>query len=194
MAKPSSYLDWSVVTPANRVEPTPAKKNTGWVPDEKPTAENMNWNFYNTDEWIKYFEGVTDSFLAAFDAVVGAGGTHADLQAAIDDGTIGTYSRILVRDPETVDSTITVGKNGLEIFFHPLAKLTAGVATTGIQVSAPGVKILNARFAGFTTAVDLLAATKNCRVEGCNFEATVTTDISDAGTNNLMLGNMLEVV
>lgn len=194
MAKPSSYLDWTVAVPTNHVEPSPSKKDTGWVANEKPVAEHINWNFFNIDEWIKYFESITDTFLASFDAVVGLGGTHATLQAAIDDGSIGTYSRILVRDPETVDTTISIGKGGLEIWFHPIAAFTKGTATIGIQVGAIGVKILNARILGaFTTAIDLTIIAKNCRIQNCNFDSTVVTDIADAGTNNILQGNLREV-
>lgn len=63
-SKPSSKLDWTIGNSnpsAVRVEPSASKKTEGWVVNERPPFENMNWLFYNIDEWIDYLEAVTDS-------------------------------------------------------------------------------------------------------------------------------------
>lgn len=56
MAKPTSKLDWTDATPANRLEPLQAKKDTGWVKGEKPAGNHLNWNLYNLDQWVKWLE------------------------------------------------------------------------------------------------------------------------------------------
>ena len=68
LPKPTSQMDWGVGNPdpGNRiVEPSVAKKVQAWNDDERPPAPLMNWLYNNTDEWIKYFESITDELLAA---------------------------------------------------------------------------------------------------------------------------------
>ena len=62
--KPSSHNDWTVSNPSFglvTIEPTTGKKTTGWTPGEAPAIQFMNWLFFNTDQWIKYFESMTDA-------------------------------------------------------------------------------------------------------------------------------------
>ena len=48
MAKPTKHTDWTegnVDQATISVEPSVAKKEAGWLPDERPPREFMNWNF-----------------------------------------------------------------------------------------------------------------------------------------------------
>lgn len=196
MAKPASKPDWTLTNPGVRTEPTPTKKNNGWAADERPAYQFFNWLFFNISEWIEYLETETDILSSAFDAVVAAsGGTHTTLAAAIADAAIQPYDRILVKDPEDLSTTVEISKAGLEIYFAPSATFTDNGAGTGLRLSQPNIRLYNGRMTAFaTTCIDLTAAAKNCRVQDFNFGSTVTTDITDAGTNNLFVNNLKEVV
>lgn len=66
--KPSSKSEWTVGNPnfgTVTTEPTTGKKITGWTPGEAPPIQYMNWLFYNSDQWVDYFETITDNMLAA---------------------------------------------------------------------------------------------------------------------------------
>jgi len=70
--KPSSKTDWTLTNPSFgtvTVEPSGAKKITGWQGAEKPAHQYMNWIHYITDAWVKYFEDpigqITDVNFAA---------------------------------------------------------------------------------------------------------------------------------
>lgn len=54
MGKPIKLPRWSDQVPANNIEPSEEKKNTGWVPAEKPPAQFMNWLQNKFCEWSKY--------------------------------------------------------------------------------------------------------------------------------------------
>lgn len=53
MARPDKFPRWADVDPVtNVVEPPDAKKNVGWVKQEKPPARFFNWLFYKIYQWI----------------------------------------------------------------------------------------------------------------------------------------------
>lgn len=59
VARPTGYLDWVTSNnPAYIQQPTSGQQNTGWVLNEAPPFEYMNWNENLTDQWIKYFDFV----------------------------------------------------------------------------------------------------------------------------------------
>ncbi|MDF2636518.1 MAG: hypothetical protein K0R78_3392 [Pelosinus sp.] len=45
------------------VEPTQAKKDEGWKPEEKPPAEYFNWFFNRTSQAVKYLKGESDKLI-----------------------------------------------------------------------------------------------------------------------------------
>ncbi len=201
MAKPASHIDWTDGDAAKQTEPTVGKKLLGWIADERPSFKFMNFLFFNTDEWIKYLEGVTDGLLAlqsTYDVVVGVGGTHASLAAAIAAG-LGPDQRVLVIDPFTVTSTIVLSENGWFIEWKPNAIYAQGLTTTpGLRVTGERVTLVNGRFIDFDggsdVAIELAAASKNCLVNKCRFN-NVDTDIDDTlgGVNNTLSDNIIEV-
>jgi len=189
MAKPSSHLAWGVSNPnpsVNIIEPSPAKKITGWSADERPAYEFMNWLFFRQDEWNKYFESQTDAFQARYGAIIGTGAdaTHATLQAANDDGALGSNVWVLVQQPETINTTITLNKAGWRIDFAPGVAYTKGSATTGVQLGADGIEINQGRFIGFSTggdiAIEQIAAATYCKVIGTRFTVGTDTEVDQS--------------
>jgi hypothetical protein len=176
MAKPSSHLEWCVGNPdpaTNVIEPTGAKKITGWAKDERPPYEFMNWLFSQQDLWNKYFEGKTDVLEARADVVIGtsARATHATLQAAVDDVSLGGNLWVLIEDDYTIDTTIQLSKTGWRIDFLPGVVYSKGTATTGIQMAAEGIQIRWGKFSGWTAGGDI-AIEQNASGVYCSVWAT----------------------
>jgi len=206
MAKPVSKPDWTVGNPdfgTVTVEPTAQKKEDGWFADERPPREFFNWLFYIIDAWIKYFEGVTDGLIAlqsTFDAVVGTGGTHADINEVMNDGNIANIKRILVISPLVVVVKQTINQPDIHIEFKPNATFTDGAdLPTGLELTAVAKRcnILYGRFSGFDNgggdeAITLLAGADNCLLMGNRFFSN-SNDITDNADNTSMVGNIVEV-
>lgn len=199
MPKPASKPDWTVGNPDFATvtqEPTAQKKEDGWQKDERPPREFMNWLFWNIDQWIDYLESATDTAAGGqYKAIVGTGGTHATLAAALADANVTSKSKILVISDATVNSTITVAKDNLVIEFLPGVTYTKGSATTGIQVTADGVEIHRGRFADFSSggdkAVEFAAGADFGIIYGTRF-ANNDTDISDVAGNTHQLAIHVE--
>lgn len=83
MPRPAEFLDWTDGSASKVVDPPGAKKLAGWTV-ESPPFQYMNWLFYQTDLWLKYFDTVV-------------GGSAVDIAAAANvlsttgDITIGSY-------------------------------------------------------------------------------------------------------
>lgn len=163
LPKPGSHLGWTDGDAAKVVEPSSAKKLLGWVALERPPFEYVNWLFFRADEWIKYFESVTDEIVGAGQIIVDAagGGSFTDLQSAHDSADVGPGSKIVVTSDLTIDSTVQISKNDLEIEFRSGNKLIKGggaPATNfrGLEIvsSCDRLTLRNAWFEGFTGAGD----------------------------------------
>src|SRR5947209_3785885 len=129
IAKPPSHPDWIITfDPTRMIEPTSAKKTLGFVSGEAPTFQAFNWFYWIVDQWIKYFENVTDTIGNYYDIVVGTGtqATHATLDAAVADAAQGPSKRIyiLANASATLNSTIQLTKNDWQITFAPGAVYT----------------------------------------------------------------------
>ncbi len=204
MAKPSSQIDWTegnVNQATISVEPSAGKKLSGWGISERPPREYMNWLFQNIDEWIKYFETTTDGLLAGgteYDAIVGAGGTHANLAALVVDAAwiAGTIKHVLMAGSETLTAPITLDKDDVTFSFKAGVTIFAGAVTTGLIIDADRVRIMNGRFADFDTGGDKaiqIAATANwAQINNCYFSNN-DTDIDDLGNGSSLNGNVDEV-
>lgn len=58
-SRPSTYIDWVPSgNPSYITQPTTGQASTGWVVDEAPPFQYMNWLFYYTDQWIQYLDAV----------------------------------------------------------------------------------------------------------------------------------------
>ena len=67
MSKPTRFAKWAEVLAAdgtsgvnNRIEPSGAKKNTGFIRSEKPPRQDVNDLFWLSNQWIEYFDSVID--------------------------------------------------------------------------------------------------------------------------------------
>lgn len=203
MAKPASKPDWTVGNPDFATvtqEPTNTKKEAGWLPDERPPREYMNWLFFNIHEWIEYFEGATDGLLlqlGQFDAVVGFGGTHATINDLMGDPGIATLKNVLITNQSAPAVNQVINQPGMNFTFKPQAAIIGGGgATIGLTVDAVRVRIFNARMTGFNgggeVGLRLTANAKNCLVSGCMFNDDTTT-LDDLGANNSLIGNIEEI-
>lgn len=206
MAKPASKPEWTVDNPnfgTVTVEPTAQKKQDGWLPDERPPRQFMNWLFFIINEWIDYFEQVTDGLIAlqsTFDAVVGTGGTHADINEVMADGNIANIKRILVISPLVVLVKQVIDQPDIHIEFKPQATFTDGAdLATGLELTAAAKRcnILYGRFSGFDNgggdeAIKLLAGANNCHIMGNRFFNN-SNNISDLADGTVMTGNIVEV-
>jgi hypothetical protein len=189
MPKPVSKPDWTSANPSARTEPSGSKKNSGWLAGEKPPFQFFNWLFFNIDEWIDYFEAVTDgtvSSAAGYDGYVGTIGPgllpqYATINAAV--AALPAGSRILVVDSYAPTATEIVSKNNMEIDYKRGVTVTKAVgATYGLQVQASGVRINNGRFVGYIgggeAGIRVDAASTFCSIIGSRF-INNTLDIDD---------------
>lgn len=121
------------------------------VPANKPVGRLC----YDTTSNLAFLtDGTLWKGFAAFDAVVGSGGSHADLATAVADANLGTNKRILVVSSEALTATVVLSKAGWHVLFAPGVTFSKSSATTGIQVTAAGVILERGRFTGFSTSGD----------------------------------------
>ena len=152
MAKPTKHLEWTAGNPDQAtisVEPSAAKKEAGWQADERPPREFVNWNLQLQDEWNKYFEETSDALalqLGNFDAVVGFGGTHADINEVMADVNIANIKNVLITETITPLVTQVINQNGMNFTFKPQAGIMENGALIGLQITGERVRIINGRF------------------------------------------------
>jgi len=201
LPKPTSHINWTDGAPAKVQEPTSGKKLLGWAFKERPPFEFMNWLFFRLDEWVKYFESVTDELAVQkqeYDVVIGTGGTHADFNAYEADPNVATKKNILVTTPLTLATNQVISQTGIRIAFKPQAIITKAVGCTiGLQFTGERVSVIGGRFVGFNVAGDkaiqFSAAAKNCLVTQASF-VDCLTEIDDLGTNTTLSANISEVL
>lgn len=147
-----------------------------------------------TDNGNKSLPGIytIQALLANVKAVVGSNGTHTNLQSAISDPNIAAGSLILV-DSETfvVNSQIDVNKSNLTILGCGRGSQLSGVGgITGLNITAPGVKIEGLKINNFSTGIKVAA--ENCMLMQ-NYFLSNTTDIDHSGITNVVIeGNIGE--
>lgn len=137
-------MDWTDGNPSKVVEPGAAKKLLGWVALERPPFEFMNFLFFNTDEWVKYFEIVTDeTAFARVDAIVDkdGNGSFLTLQEAHDSAQVTAGSTILITSDLELIATQNITKQDLEIKMQPGNRFLKGAGAPatnfkGISINA----------------------------------------------------------
>jgi hypothetical protein len=199
MAKPNKHLDWTDGDLAKIEEPPTGKKLLGWTAAEKPPAKWWNWNMYLVDQWLKYFETVTDSVLAngsVYDAVIGVGGTHDSIPDLMADPDILLKKNILVISPFTLTSTILIDQNDMKFTFTPKATIAKGSIGLGIHIISERITLEGCRFLNFSgaseEALKLSAASKYCIIKECRF-LNNDTAINDEGIGNNLTANIEEI-
>ena len=193
LSKPTKHLDWATDVGAPVVEPGSAKKASGWVPDERPPAQFFNYNTKLQDEWNKYFEQEIGFAVATWSAIVGDTGsnpvaTHDTLEDVMADGGIPNGAKVLVLDNvAAVNAAIIVNKTDMEIHFMPGVSYTKGTAINCLSIQAPGVKIINGKFYGWTAGGDavmiLNGLASYCVFRDCRFGSGTTLEVDDSATN-----------
>jgi len=185
--KPTKQLDWATdADPAKIDEPIAAKRELGYVANERPTFKSHNWIFHITDQWIKYLEETTDTNTSIYTVIVGSGddATHATLQDAVNDGTLGTNQWVLIQEDQTINTAISLTKAGWRIHCRPGVVFTRGAASNGISIEAASVEIIDGRFVGYTTggdkAITMTVAAEYCKVVGSRFAASTDTEVDDS--------------
>lgn len=131
---------------------------------------------------------------ALYNAVVGAGGTHATLPLALAAASAGW--KIYVADSATINTGggATVSTDNTQIDFGPGVTYTKGTLTgTALDINAVGVRINGARFSGFTTAIQVESGKNFNFVKECRFNLC-TTQINDLNSapNNVYSDNITE--
>lgn len=203
--KPSEYLDWNP-SQSNVIEPPSGKKSEGWIAEEPP-ADYMNWLFYMSDQWIKWFDFedgviqaeidlINDKIGLIYQAIVSsvAGGTHATLAAALADATVFAGATILIKDNFTVNTAIAVTKANIKLEFAPGVTYTSGSSSTCFHVQAAGFRCQGGRFQGFSTTAFLFDSGSDYGFVALNRFKTCTDQVTDnTSTGNIQsLGNTTE--
>lgn len=202
MAKPAQDAKWATSGAALITDPGVGKRDTGWIV-EIPPVEFFNWWMNNVGNWIDYLDTQMDTVLAIqglYDAIIGVGGTHADINAVMADMGVGlpaTDIRVYHLGATVPTITQVVDKDGVEIEFHPKATFAKGAAlVTGLQIDAKRIKIINGRFLNFDevggVAIDMTANAKNCFIKENSFSNN-TSEIVDLGANNVKVNNIEEI-
>lgn len=131
-----------------------------------------------------------DAF-AHFDAVVGSADycTHTDLASAI--AAVSAGASILVISSLTLNSTVTVNKNDIEISLKPGVVLSKGTATTGILISNSGCRLRGGKVSGFGAggdkAISIGSGGTSAMLRDIRFTGN-TTDVDDANDLASVLG------
>lgn len=202
MAKPAIDAKWATSGSALIQDPGAGKRDQGWIV-EIPPVEFFNWWMNNVGNWIEYLDGEVDKVLAIqglYDAIVGPGGTHTDINAVMADGALpATDLRIFILGPYTATVTQVVDKEGCELAFHPKSTFAKGGAlVTGLQLDAARIKVLNGRFLNFDEvggkAIELTGNADKCVIMGNSFNNN-TSEVDDtaaASPNNVIANNIVE--
>jgi len=61
MNRPDSYLNWTDGNSTKVIDPPSGLKFQGWSPGQAPPSQYFNWLLWKTDQWIQYFDEITNS-------------------------------------------------------------------------------------------------------------------------------------
>lgn len=206
MARPTTKSAWGVSNPdfANRVvEPSTSKKQTAWNDNERPPAPLINWLFWIHGQWIDWLESKVDGFEARYQAIIGStpDATHATLQDAVNDVTLGTNVWVLVRESQAdVSTTISLTKADWRIECAPGVSFTkgAGAPTKCFSLEAEGIEIYNGRIIGWTTSGDIgifqNASADYCKVIGTRFGPSTDTEVDQSAVTAGKKGPVTDII
>lgn len=197
MAEPTNLPIWATDGASLVETPGTAKQQQGWAV-EAPNVKFMNWWMNLVYQWILHFQIEVAAVSAQqnnYDAIVGVGGTHADINAALAD--VGAGGKILVSTPLALTATQVIDQDDVTIEIKPNALIsTVTGLSLGIQVTSERVRIIGGRFRGFNggtdKAIEFSATSKNCLLTQGMFSDN-DTDVDDLGDNNTLTANISEV-
>lgn len=136
MGKPTSHVDWANGSATYRTEPSGGKKGTGFVYQEYPPGDELNWLIYNVGLWSRFL----DYSLADF-YIVGTG-TYSDY-ANIGAAVSASKSKIILHETLTTTSEIDWSlSNGVIIFNGFKIQGTAAIAGSILKISGSDNRII----------------------------------------------------
>ena len=159
MSKPSSLPTWATDSGAAIQDPGAAKSAQGWVA-ELPPHEFFNYWQNLVFQWVSYFDTEIDAVAAQqnnYDAIVGVGGTDADLPTAL--ARVGSQSKILVTADQVLDAAVVLdGLTDLVIEFKPGVQITTvdNIVRAFDLLNTNRVQIIGGRFVGFNNSGDFV--------------------------------------
>lgn len=188
--KPVIFPTWATDAGAAVTNPGVSKQADGWVV-ELPPLEYFNWWQNLVGQWVEYFDVQIDAVAAQannYDAIVGVGGTHATLAAALAAAVAGW--RILVKDTQLLEAEVVLdGLNDIEIDIKPGKQITqaSGLLSGLVLRNCNRVKIIGGRFFNFNDvgaiALTIEATAKNTLVDRTYFFQN-ETDVSDLSASS----------
>jgi len=189
MAKPSALPIWATDPSAAVQNPGAAKNAQGWVAELPPHEFFNHWQNL-VYQWVAYFDVEVDAVAAQqnnYDAIVGVGGTDADIPAALT--RVGSQSKILVTADQILLNTIVIDSlNDIEIEFKPGIQITTlSSVPLAFQISNSNrVQIIGGRFLGFNKAGDIVFDVQSTAKNTAFFRSYFldnTLEIQDNGAN-----------
>ena len=194
MPRPTDKPAWTQGNTTVQAQPSSGKKLAGFSPNERPLPSTFNWIFGNFSDWIDWLD-ICTSKSTGFDAVVGSlpNCTHADLNAVMADSAIPQGAKINVVTDLNPTLTQQITKNNCEIIFRPGVNFNfASSATTGLQLSAAGIRIRGGRFVNWTTQAILIDAGSNyCFIVENRF-VNNAVDVTDNNGKAVQASNITE--
>ena len=196
MSEPSRLPYWATSGTALIADPGEPKQAEGWKADEIPTAETFNFWKNLVGQWIEHLKGQVSAVAAqklAYDAIVGAGGTHNTLEEALAATSNG--ARILIASSIDVTAPIIIdGKIDVAIEVKPgRSFITTSAAAKALEIkNSNRIRIIGGRFTGFPIAIDIFDTSKNTVVEQ-NYFFNNSNDVQDNGVNTTLGNNYNEV-
>lgn len=189
MTKPTALPTWATDPAAAIQNPGATKNALGWVAELPPHEFFNHWQNL-VYQWVAYFDVEVDAVAAQqnnYDAVVGVGGTDADIPAAL--ARVGSKSKILVTGDQVLTAAVVVDSfDDLIIEFKPGVQITTlSSIPLAFQISNSNrVQIIGGRFVGFNHAGDFVfdvqATAKNTAFFRSYFFDN-TGEIQDNGLN-----------
>lgn len=154
-SRPTSYPSWTTGNTGVQIEPTSPQKFSGAVPNMRLSSQWFNWLFGNVSDWINWLDQLTQVSIGstAYDAIVGSGTQqYATINLAL--AAVSPGARILVTIDLALTATQQITKNNVLIEFKPGVTVSKSSASTGIQISATGVRLKGGRITGFSGGGD----------------------------------------
>lgn len=116
-----NFTDWVESTAANRVEPGPSRKNSGYSAEEPLPARHFNWLLYSIDQWVKYLDSNTSGTVIRVGTSAQVASGRADFDSlqdaydAIQDSTYPEGSRIQILEGTVVLPTPFVADGSIPV-------------------------------------------------------------------------------
>lgn len=181
MADPTSKPNWTDGSPTKVVEPTPSKKNQGWIKEEKPPFQIFNWIFFNVGQWI-------DRFIGSKKYNVIVGGTeaserdYADMAAYIADSP-SANDRLIVKTGETLSASMVI-PDDIEIDIQKGVVFTTTTVFTPVIEVGDRVKINGELNLTLNHASGTIGTAVRFNGDGSHVDE-ISVDVINAGPGNL---------